>query len=193
VINFLKSVGLFFLDLIQVIVLGLSFFVIIYLVAFQPHQVKGLSMYPNFDDKDLLLTDKLSYRFGKPKRGDIIIFKAPAGEACADIDCEYIKRIIGLPGETVKVVSGKVFVNGSLLEEKYLPTGLVTNNGSFLREGVEEKVPEGEYLPMGDNRPHSRDGRDFGTIPYQSIVGKAMLRYWPLTSLSYFRTVKYNY
>ena len=188
----MKNVFQFFLDLIQVIVLGLSFFVIIYLVAFQPHQVKGSSMFPNFQDKNLLLTDKLSYRFGKPQRGDVIIFKAPAGEPCADIECEYIKRVIGLPGESIKVENSFVYINGQKLEEKYLPSDYQTMSGSFLKESVEQKVPEDEYLPLGDNRSHSRDGREFGTIPFQSIVGKAILRYWPLNALQIIKRVNYN-
>jgi len=149
-------------------------------------------MLPNFHDKELLLTDKLSYRFGKPQRGDVIIFKAPQGEPCADIECEYIKRVIGLPGERIKVENGFVYINGKKLEEKYLPSDFLTANGSYLREGLEQKIPEREYLPLGDNRNHSRDGREFGVIPFESIVGKAILRYWPINTLGAMKKVPYS-
>ena len=191
-VNIFKRIGAFFLDLIQVIVLGLSFFVLVYLFLWQPHQVKGSSMFPNFHDKDLLLTDKITYRFSLPKRGDVIIFKAPAGEPCADIECEYIKRVIGLPGDTVKVEKGSIYINGQSLNEEYLSKNIVNNYGSYLREGIEQKIPQGEYLPLGDNREHSRDGREFGSIPKESIIGKAWLRYWPINDFGLIKNPKYN-
>lgn len=182
-VNLLKKIGVFFLDIIQTIVLALSLFIIIYLFLLQPHQVRGSSMYPNFHDGEFLLTDKISYRFGEPQRGDVIIFKAPPSESCAEIECEYIKRIIALPNDTVMVKNGQVYVNDQLLAEEYLPKDLITSQGSYLLEGVKRKIPEGEYLPLGDNRNHSRDGREFGSIPRQTIVGKAWLRYWPFNKI----------
>lgn len=175
-----KKIGQFILDTIQAIVMAFSIFIIIYLFLFQPHQVKGSSMYSTFEDKDFLLTDKISYRFNLPQRGDVIIFKAPKTEPCSEIECEYIKRIIGLPGENVKVQQGQIYVNNQLLNENYLDKDTTTNPGSFMPEGSNITVPEGYYLPLGDNRQHSRDGREFGPIPKQSIVGKAWLRYWPI-------------
>ena len=168
------------------IVLAFSIFIIVYLFLFQPHQVKGNSMYPNFYNGEFLLTNKISYRFGPPKRGDVIIFKAPKSEPCAEIECEYIKRVIGLPGERLMILGGKVYLNGSLLNENaYLAEDLVTGSGSFLPEGVEKVIPEGYFLPMGDNRPYSRDGREFGPIAQSAIVGKAWLRYWPVNKIGF--------
>lgn len=171
------------METIQAIVLALSIFIIVYLFLFQPHQVKGKSMYPNFDDGEFILTNKISYRFGSPQRGDVIIFKPPKSEPCAEIECEYIKRIIALPGERIMVSNGHYFINDKLLGEPYLASDLYTNPGSFLSDGIERTVPEGYYLPSGDNRPASRDGREFGPVPINSIVGKAWLRYWPLNKI----------
>lgn len=183
-VSILKKIGQFILETIQAIVLALSVFIIVYLFLFQPHQVKGLSMFPSFADGEFILTNKISYRFGAPQRGDVIIFKAPKSEPCAEIECEYIKRVIALPGERIKVSSGHYYINGNLLSEPYLASDLYTNPGSFLSDGIERTIPEGYYLPSGDNRPASRDGREFGPVPVESIVGKACLRYWPLNKIS---------
>ena len=177
----LKKIGQFILDTIQMIVLALSVFIIIYLFLFQPHQVKGNSMYPNFHNGEFLLTNKISYRFNSPQRGDVIVFKAPKSEPCAEIECEYIKRIIGLPGDRVMVKQNQVYINGQVLDESnYLSKDIITTSGSFLAEGVENVISDGYYLPLGDNRPYSRDGREFGFISRDMIIGKAWLRYWPL-------------
>lgn len=179
-ISFLKKLGQFVLDTIQAIVLALSIFIIVYLFLFQPHQVKGNSMYPNFHNGEFLLTSKISYTLGEPERGDVIVFKAPPSEPCAEIECEYIKRLIALPGDRVRVQDGKIYINGNLLNESdYLAHEVITQSGSFLVEGVERVIPEGYYLGIGDNRPYSRDGREFGPIAREAIVGKAWLRYWP--------------
>lgn len=183
-IGFFKKLGQFVLDTIQAIVLALSIFIIVYLFLFQPHQVKGSSMYPNFHNGEFLLTNKITYHLGVPQRGDVIVFKAPESEPCAEIECEYIKRIIAIPGDRVKVIDGHIYINGQLLDESsYLPSDYYTTSGSFLVEDVEKVIPEGYYLPLGDNRPYSRDGREFGPVPRQSIVGKAWVRYWPLNKL----------
>jgi len=192
-ISVLKKIGQFILDTVQAIVMALSIFIIIYLFLFQPHQVKGSSMYPSFSSGEFLLTNKISYRFNDPKRGEVIVFKAPPSEPCAEIECEYIKRIIGMPGDRVMVSSGLIYVNGEQLNESdYLPKDYVTNSGSFLIEGAEKTVPEGYYLPMGDNRPYSRDGREFGPISKEAIVGKAWLRYWPVPKVGFIKEEDYK-
>ena len=173
------SVGDFLLEFIQSIVLALSVFVLLYLFVAQPNEVKGSSMFPNFVDKEYLLTEKISYRFGTPSRGDVVIFKAPAGETCAIDECEYIKRIIGVPGDKVMVKDGEVYLNGELLDQSFLPDGVYSNPGEFCQEGLEVTVPEDHYLCFGDNRPNSRDGREFGPIKKDLIIGKAFFRYWP--------------
>lgn len=180
------SVGSFILEFVQSIVLALSAFVLLYLFVAQPNEVKGSSMLPNFVNNEFLLTDKLSYLIGKPQRGDVIVFKAPPSEPCAEESCEYIKRIIGLAGDRIRVQGGKVFLNGSLLNEPYLSLGMVTDPGSYCVEGVEVTVPENMVLAFGDNRTHSRDGREFGPVVLNNqkgVIGKAFFKYWPPQSI----------
>jgi len=178
------SLGSFLLEFIQSIVLALSVFVLIYLFVAQPNEVKGSSMFPNFKDKEFLLTDKLTYQFNSPQRGDVVIFKAPPSEPCAAEECEYIKRVIGLPGDKVKVEGGKVYLNGSLLDQSsFLGSEIITEPGSYSQEGVEMTVPDGQYLCFGDNRSHSRDGREFGPIEKNLIIGRALFKYWPISAI----------
>lgn len=140
-------------------------------------------MYSNLENNDFLLTDKISYRFKDPQRGEVIVFKAPPSELCAEQECEYIKRIIGLPGEKIKVQEGSVFINDKKINEEYLPQDLQTPSGGFLLNGRTIILGDNEYLALGDNRPYSRDGREFGPIKKDAIIGKAWLRYWPLSKL----------
>ena len=185
------SIGSFVLDFIQSIVLALAVFVLLYLFVAQPNEVKGSSMVPNFVDKEFLLTEKLSYQFGTPKRGDVVIFKAPPSEPCAAEECEYIKRVIGIPGDRVMIKEGQVYLNGELLNQFFLPEGIISEPGQYAEEGVEQTVPEGQYLCFGDNRTHSRDGREFGPIKKDLIVGKAFFKYWPLSSVGLIPTVRF--
>ena len=178
--RFLKG----FLDLIEFFVASAAFAVMIYFFVAQPHQVNGNSMYPNFHNGEFLLTDKLSFRFRDPQRGDVIIFKAPSTAHCpVGFNCDFIKRIIGMPGERMKVEKGRVYINNKILDEPYLPAGALTDGGkipqSFLEEGVERVIPANSYAGFGDNRPGSSDSRDWGTVERKLIIGKAIFRYWP--------------
>lgn len=186
-----RKLGAFFLDIIQTIVLALSIFVIIYLFLLQPHQVRGNSMVPNFHDGEFLLTDKISYRFGEPNRGDVVVFRAPSSEPCAEQECEYIKRILGLPQEKIKIEGGYIYVNGQKINETYLPEEVRTRSGSYFGEGESVILKEGEYLVAGDNRSYSRDSREFGPIKKEAFVGRAWLRYWPANKLGLLPEVKY--
>ncbi len=185
------SFGGLILEFAQSIVLALSVFVLLYLFIVQPNEVKGSSMLPNFQDGEYLLTDKLSYRFGEPQKGDVVVFKAPPSEPCAEDECEYIKRIIAIPGDRVMVKEGSVYLNGKILEETYLPSEFYTESGAFAVEGVEKEVPSGYYLCLGDNRSHSRDGREFGPIKKELIVGKAFFKYWPVSRVGMVPKVSY--
>lgn len=182
----IKKIGALFLDIIETVVFALAIFVIVYLFLLQPHQVRGNSMYPNFYNNEYLLTNKISYRLGEPERGDVIVFKAPKNQ-----EYDYIKRIIGLPGEEIEIKNGKVYVNDKPLKEFYLPEDYKTSGGGFWREGQEMLVSEGEYLVLGDNRSHSSDSREWGTVPRVNIIGKAWLRYWPFNKLGLIEKVKY--
>lgn len=167
--------GAFFLDILQVIVFAVAIFLFVYLLILQPHKIKGHSMDPNFEDGEFILTDKVSYRFGNPERGDVIVFKAPP-----DYQEEFIKRIIGLPGDKVMVKSHQVYVNNKLIDETaYLDPAVQTDPENFVAEGQVYTVPDGSYFVLGDNRPHSFDGRGFGFIARSKITGKAWLAYWP--------------
>ncbi|MBI4099697.1 signal peptidase I, partial [Candidatus Microgenomates bacterium] len=150
-----------------------------YLFLFQPNQVKGHSMEPTFHDGEYILTDKVSFRMGLPKRGDVVVFASPKN---ADVD--FIKRIIGLPGEKVKIRGGKVFVDDAPLDESgYLAASVYTGPESFLAENQDFTVPRGKYFVMGDNRPGSSDSRDFGPVVPSEFIGKVFFRYWPIDRL----------
>lgn len=185
------KIGNFILEFVQSIVLALSVFVLLYLFVAQPNEVKGNSMLPNFTNGEYLLTDKLSYQLGVPKRGDVVVFKAPPSEPCAEDQCEYIKRVVGIPGDKVMVKGGQVYLNGQLLDQNFLPSDFVSDPGSFSQEGVEREVPAGMYLCFGDNRGHSRDGREFGPIKKELIVGRAFFKYWPVSSVGLVPTIRF--
>ncbi len=155
-------------------------FVSIFLV--QPHRVKGESMLPNFRDGELLLTEKVTYRLNKPKRGDVIVFHPPESLGSLKViisDLSYIKRIIGLPGENVKIEGGTVYINGQRLTEYYIgvPTGGTMNV---------DLLPN-QYIVLGDNRGASSDSRVFGPIKDSEIVGRVWIVYWPI-----FRSTRAN-
>ncbi len=182
-----KRLGAFFLDIIQVVVFAIAIFLFVYLLILQPHKIKGDSMQPNFPDGEYLLTDKVTYRLGEPKRGDFIVFKAATGN-----DDEFIKRIIGLPGETVSITNGEVYINNKILIEPYLSDSIYTSSASFLNEGKEVTVPEESYLVFGDNRPRSSDSRVFGFITKKDITGRAWVVYWPIQSAGVVDKIDYD-
>lgn len=175
------------MDIVEVVVFAIAIFLFIYLLVMQPHKIKGDSMQPNYPDGEYLLTDKISYRFGEPKRGDVIVFEAPGTNGD-----EYIKRIIGLPGESVKVEGGKVYLNGNPLSEAYLAPTLYTSSGVFLPEGKEITVPSDNYIVLGDNRIASSDSRAWGLVSKDKIKGKAFFIYWPPKSFGKTQSVSYN-
>lgn len=172
--GFFQNLQFHIIDFIQTLVVFGAIFAIIYLFVAQPHKVSGSSMVPTFINGDYILTDKLTYRFSPPKKGDVIVLKNPKNE-----DVDFIKRIIATPSDTLKVSEGFVFVNGAKLPEAYLPTGTTTKAGAFIAEGSEIKVGSNQYFVFGDNRDHSSDSREWGSITKEEIVGKVIFRYWP--------------
>ncbi len=162
---------------VAIIPLVLAILVIFYLFFASPNQIKGVAMAPNYVDGQYYLTDKWSYRFSEPKRGDVVVYKAPNNP-----DMDYFKRIIGLPGEEIEIREGKIFINGQLIDEPYLAAGTVTYEHTYLKEGQKLLIPEGQYFVMGDNRPHSSDSRAHGPVPKESIVGKMTMCYWNCNS-----------
>ena len=175
---FMKRLGDFFLDLLEVFVTSFAIFLFIYLLILQPHKIKGDSMEPNYHDGEYLLTDKLTYRLKDPARGDVIVFKPPVSQ-----DEEYIKRIIALPGETISIKNGKYYINGKQLQENYIPSSIYTNGKSFLPNNTEKSIPPNSYFVSGDNRESSSDSRYWGFINRESITGKAWFIYWPIKSM----------
>jgi len=167
------------IELIQFIAIVASILMIIRVFIAEPHKVSGSSMVPNFHDKDYIITNKLSTRFSIPQRGEVIILKNPRNTE----NEVFIKRVVGLPGETLKLLNGQVYINGNLLKEPYLATGLQTNGEGFLKDGGEVYIPEGKYFVMGDNRRNSSDSRDFGLLNKELIIGQAFFRYWPLDKI----------
>lgn len=187
----LHAIGGFFLDIIETVVIALSIFLIVYLFIMQPHQVNGASMFPAYEDGEYLLTDKISYRMHVPQRGDVIVFRAPEAAQCPEgTGCDFIKRIIGLPGDTIEVKSDSIYVNGTLLEEPYLPQGTPSRPGTYTQNGP-VKIAEGEYFVLGDNRNHSSDSRTWGQVPEKNIVGKVFFRYWPPQLIGPVQSVTY--
>lgn len=179
----LAKLGAFFMDILEVIVLAVGIFLIVYLLILRPHKIKGQSMHPNFPDGEYLLTEKVTYYRDEPQRGDVVVFKPPISED------EFIKRVIALPGESVMVLNGRVFVNDTELKEDYIKVN--TNSGGFLSEGEKYVVPEGNYIVMGDNRPHSSDSRAWGPITKDVITGKAWLIYYPFNLAGMIEEPKY--
>jgi len=191
--SFIGSIGEFFLEITQTVVVVLSIFLILYLFVLQPHQVNGLSMYPNFDNGEYLLTDKVSYKTGTPKRGDVVVFHAPEAAQCPEgTGCDFIKRVIGLPGETVEVKDNGFWINGIKLPEPYIPDENLTRPGAFT-QGRIITLGAFEYFVSGDNRPHSSDSRAWGPITPKDIVGKGFFRYWPPQSIGILPTVNYPF
>lgn len=154
-------------EILQTAVISLFIFLFVYLILVQPHRVKGDSMLPNFYDGELLLTEKVSYRFDKPQRGDVIVFAAPYPRKV-----DFIKRVIGLPGDTVEIVEGSIFINGKKLRETYETQSTQGN--------INIKLGEDQYYVLGDNRNSSSDSRSFGAINKKAIKGRAWLVYWPI-------------
>jgi signal peptidase I len=180
------------IDIIETVVVAAAIFVVVYLFLVQPHQVKGASMEPNFYDGEYILTDKITYRFSQPQRGDVVIFKAPT-----DPEVDFIKRIIALPAEKIKIENRNIIIfnsqhpEGFILNEPY-DTEEPTSGGSYLPEGKIVEVPADSYLAFGDNRTHSFDSREWGPVKKNAIIGKAWIRYWPISKISLVGKVRYK-
>lgn len=143
---------------------------LIFFVA-QAHVVHGHSMEPTIHPEQRLIVEKLSYRFGLPQRGDVVVIVREGGQE------RLIKRVIGLPGEVVEVRLGEMFVNGRFLDEPYLP--LNAGQPDF----APVTVPAGHVFVLGDNRNNSNDSRYFGAVSLDQISGRAWLTYWPFSEL----------
>ena len=152
------------------------------LYLFQPYKVEMGSMLPTLHNNDRIMINKITYRFGQPQRGDIVVFNPPNKNA----DVHYIKRIVGLPGESIQVKDGKVFINQTELIEPYLSQ---TDTPGFVGPVL---LKEDEYFVMGDHRNNSMDSRDFGAITRDKIQGKTMCLLWPMKDFHVFSHEQYD-
>ncbi len=175
--------SLFVFETLKIVVLaGLTVYLVRYFL-FKPFYVKGASMEPNFYSQEYLIIDELSYRFHSPVRGEVVVFRYPQ-----DPKEFFLKRVIGLPGERVKISDGKIVIynaehpEGFVFEESYLPKDHVTIGEKNTTLG------DGEFFVLGDNRPNSYDSRRFGPINKSDIVGKVIFRGWPLNRVQVFKT-----
>jgi signal peptidase I len=175
----LQKIGATFFSFIETIVIALSIFLVIYLFFMQPHQVNGRSMVPNFQNGEYLLTDKVTYKMRNPERGEVVVFHAPSAAHCpSGTGCDFIKRVIGIPGETIEVKNNHIYVNDFALEEDYIPDSFKILSGEFTKNRI-VKLDSDEYFVVGDNREYSSDSRAWGPIQKGDIVGRAFYRYWP--------------
>ena len=185
----MKSFFLFLFEVVKITVITLAIILPIRYYLMQPFFVKGESMEPNFDDGQYLIIDELSYNWREPSRGEVVVFKYPV-----DPSQYYIKRIVGLPGETMELADGRVKIINSahplgfvLDESKYLPENMATYGNT------KQVLGDGEYFVMGDNRSASYDSRRWGVLPRKNITGKVWLRAWPPRSATVFAAPEYVY
>lgn len=166
----------FLIEIIQTLFLALIFYFII--DSFFPRvRVENISMKPTLEPGELLLVNKLAYRLGEPQTGDVIVFHYPGNPAE-----DYIKRLIGLPGDEIKVEGGLVYVNGQPLQEPYISSP-PSYRGAW-------EVPEDSFFVLGDNRNQSSDSHSWGFVPKENIVGKALIVYWPIDQI---KTLTYQH
>lgn len=155
--------------------IGVSAFFIIFL--YQPVKVEGTSMLPGLEDQERIFVNKFVYRWEPISRGDVVVFRYPR-----DLSKSYIKRVVAVEGDRVVIDKGRVYVNGYLLDESYVPLQYHDN-----RSMTEVVVPENAYFVLGDHRSMSSDSRDFGPVGREYVTGKAVFIYWPMEKLGLLR------
>lgn len=171
-----REVLAFFWETIKIVVISLVIILPIRYYVVQPFFVKGASMESNFEDGDYIFVDEVSYELGEPKRGDVAIFRYPL-----DQKQFFIKRVVGLPEETIEIKDNKVIIynkqypQGMVLQEPYLDPGQETLGS------LRTKLDDNEYFVLGDNRAKSSDSRRWGPVNRELITGKAFIRLWPLS------------
>lgn len=173
----MKNFFSFLFETAKIVILAVIIVVPIRYFIFQPFFVQGMSMEPNFHDGDYLIVDEITYRFVDPQRGEVVVFKYPQRPSQ-----RYIKRIVGLPEETISIKGGQISIineNGTRIldESDYLPDAYT--NGE-----IKVSLSENEYFVLGDNRDFSSDSRRWGALSREFIVGKVYLRAWPFTALA---------
>ncbi len=154
-------------DIVEILLLVITIYTMVNLATSRA-VVEGQSMQPNFYTGQLVIVNRFAYFFSRPVRGDVIVLHDPK-----DVTQDFIKRVVGLPGETIQIKEGRVYVNGTMIEEPYIT--------DFCRAGCDGtwQLKKDEYFVLGDNRNNSFDGHSFGPLPRDLIVGEAWIRYWP--------------
>lgn len=179
-----KDTLVFFWEVVKLVILAVAIVIPIRYFLFEPFVIQGSSMEPNFYERDYLIVDRLSYRLRAPDRGEVIVFNYPL-----DPSKKFIKRVIGLPGETVAIKDGQVTItkngNSFALHESYLPAGLKAPDMNPYT------LKDGQYFVLGDNRPYSSDSQDWGELPRANIVGKVEFRLWPLVDFAKIQAPNY--
>ncbi|HLC93780.1 MAG TPA: signal peptidase I [Patescibacteria group bacterium] len=174
----------FVIELIETFVSSLVVILVLYMWVALPEQVWGASMEPNFYTGERVLVEKVSKRIKDYERGDVVILHPPNNESI-----DYIKRVVGLPGEMVKIYNCQIYISKEgktfVLDEPYIRNSECTGGGPKVREGRFVQVGEAEYFVLGDNRDNSADSRFFGNVSKDMILGKAVLRFWPLNKVGF--------
>lgn len=161
------SIQRFFIEIIQTLLMAVVLFMVIN-TATARIRVRSISMQPTLYEQDFVIVNRLAYKMGNPQRGDVVVFQPPVAS-----EEPYIKRVIGLPGDTVSISGGKVYVNNSPLSEPYIMAP-PNYNGVW-------NVPEGQLFVLGDNRNNSSDSHQWGMVQLSSVMGKAEVVYFPIT------------
>ena len=178
-------------EVVETLVLTLVIFLIIQTFVAQPYQVQQMSMENTLQPGEYVLVDKLSPRLDDYSRGDVVVFSPPAGYDQGG-NTPFIKRVIGVPGDTIEVRDGQVLVNGTVLDEPYTYPGSPPNQPTIAPpDRAEWTVGPDELFVLGDHREQSSDSRVFGPIKRDSVIGRAWLRYWPLNVFGILQTPTY--
>jgi len=180
----MKKFFTFVWEVAKIIIIAAVIVIPIRYFLFQPFFVRGQSMDPNFENGDYLIIDEITYRFKAPQRGEVIVFKSPQ-----DPSQRFIKRIIGLPGETIEIKDGKVIIytkgEPQVLDESNYLSDLLTGGN------IQITLAEDEYFVLGDNRSFSFDSRRFGVLSEENIIGRVILRAWPFVDATMFEAPTY--
>jgi len=182
------AVAVFVLEVLQIIIISAAIIIPIRYFLIQPFYVKGASMEPNFYDREYLIIDELSYRLREPLRGEIVVFRYPR-----DPSQFFIKRVVGMPGETVEVTGGQVVI----YNDAY-PNGKALDEGPYLDDALTQgkkkmTLGEDEYFVLGDNRDESLDSRSFGSVTRSGIIGRVWVRGLPFSRVGTFDVPEYNF